>query len=81
MNYYNYSVAASSVQTEICNNGVLYLMKLFTRCCLKKEIAFLLEYIEVVIGMSVYMSVAERNTCIFLYRYCCEGRYFVCCSL
>jgi len=21
--------------------------------------------------MSVYMSVAERNKCIFLYRYCC----------
>ena len=31
----------------------------------------------VVIDMSVYMSVAERNKCIFLYRYCCEGRYSV----
>jgi len=37
----NYSVAASIVQTEICNNGVLYFIKLFTRCCLKEEIAFL----------------------------------------
>jgi len=31
----------------------------------------------VVIDMSVYMSVAERNKCIFLYHYCCEGRYSV----
>jgi len=41
MNYYNYSVAASIVQTEICNNGVVYVIKLFIRCCLKEEIAFL----------------------------------------
>jgi len=28
-----------------------------------------------------YMSVAERNKCIFLYRYCCKGRYSVCVPL
>jgi len=32
----------------------------------------------VVIDMSVCMSVAERNKCIFLYRYCCKGRYSIC---
>jgi len=31
MNYYNYSVAAVIAQTEICNNGVRYLIKLFVR--------------------------------------------------
>jgi len=77
MNYYNYSVAESIVQTEICNDGVLYLIRLFIRCCLKKncisymqvELWHLLTYdfLEnvVIIDMSVYMSVAERNKCIF----------------
>ena len=41
MNYYNYSVDVSIVQTEIYNNGVLYVIKLFIRCCLKEEIKFL----------------------------------------
>ena len=41
MNYYNYSVAAIIFQTEICNNGVFYLIKLFVRCSLIEEIAFL----------------------------------------
>jgi len=34
VNYYNYSVATIIVQTEICNNGVRYLIKLFVRCSL-----------------------------------------------
>jgi len=39
MNYYNYLVAAIIVQTEICNSGVRYLIKLFVRCSLIEEIA------------------------------------------
>jgi len=41
MNYYNNSVAAIIVQMEICNSGVRYLIKLFVRCSLIEEIAFL----------------------------------------
>jgi len=40
MNYYNYSVATIIVQTEMCNIGVHYLIKLFVRCSLIEEIAF-----------------------------------------
>jgi len=42
MNYYNHLVAAIIVQTEICNNGARYLIKLFVRCSLIEEIAFLI---------------------------------------
>jgi len=72
MNYYNYSVAAIIVQTEICNNEVRYLIKLFVRCSLILSHWSILDNV-VVIDMSVYMSVAARNECICLYRYCSEG--------
>jgi len=60
MNYYNYSVAAIIVQTEICNNEVRYLTFLYKPILSHWTI---LDNV-VVIDMLVYMSVAARNECI-----------------
>jgi len=60
MNYYNYSVAAIIVQTEIWNNEVRYLTFLYKPILSHWTI---LDNV-VVIDMLVYMSVAARNECI-----------------